>query len=204
MDDLGVRLFFGNIQISLRWAAFKAADEPLEFEAKESNDVSTVEYELVETWLTRPIWLVDWLKLLQVGIIAVLVCKQLPQSWLFRPGNVEMYWCHLYYELYDTLYVYLTKMFTAYCQKNFSTPEMSSWPLRNREVIRAMICEKSTTSLPALLLVVPAKQCRKVFSNSVVVGPQILSQGVDLVKSTAVNINEEEESFVWSLCWVKV
>lgn len=59
-----------------------------------------------------------------------------------------------------------------------------------------MICEKSTTSLPALLLVVPAKQCRKVFPISVVVGPQILSQGVDLVKSTAVNINEEEESFV--------
>ena len=55
-----------------------------------------------------------------------------------------------------------------------------------------MICEKSTTSLPALLLVEPAKQCRKVFPNSVVVGPQILSQGVDLVKSTAVNINEEE------------
>ena len=70
-------------------------------------------------------------------------------------------------------------MFTAYCHKNF---QPLRWAVDYWGIVRSSGLWFVRTSLPALLLVVPAKQRRKVFPNSVVVGPQILSQGVDLVQ----------------------
>jgi len=50
MQNTSVRMVKGYIRVVVdKWAAFKPADEALEFEAKTANDVSGVEYELVES-----------------------------------------------------------------------------------------------------------------------------------------------------------
>eukprot|EP00439_Symbiodinium_sp_Y106_P025957 s6261_g3.t1 len=50
MQNTSVRMVKGYIRVVVdKWAAFKPADEALEFEAKVLNDVSGVEYELVES-----------------------------------------------------------------------------------------------------------------------------------------------------------
>ena len=48
MQNASVRMVKGFIRVVVdKWAAFKVADEKLDWEAKSSNDMSTVEYELV-------------------------------------------------------------------------------------------------------------------------------------------------------------
>lgn len=50
IQNTSVRMVKGFIRVVVdKWAAFKPADEPLEWEAKDGNDLSTVEYELVES-----------------------------------------------------------------------------------------------------------------------------------------------------------
>ena len=50
MQNTSVRMVKGFIRVVVdKWAAFKPADEALAWEAKSSNDMSTVEYELVES-----------------------------------------------------------------------------------------------------------------------------------------------------------
>ncbi|CAJ1327046.1 unnamed protein product, partial [Effrenium voratum] len=49
MQNAAVRMVKGGYMrlVVDKWSAFKPADEPVDFEVKTSNDVSSVEYELV-------------------------------------------------------------------------------------------------------------------------------------------------------------
>eukprot|EP00442_Polarella_glacialis_P011160 CAMPEP_0115075994 /NCGR_PEP_ID=MMETSP0227-20121206/16185_1 /TAXON_ID=89957 /ORGANISM="Polarella glacialis, Strain CCMP 1383" /LENGTH=284 /DNA_ID=CAMNT_0002463095 /DNA_START=1 /DNA_END=856 /DNA_ORIENTATION=+ len=48
IQNASVKMVKGYVRLSVdKWAAFKAADSPLDFEVKAKNDMSTTEYELV-------------------------------------------------------------------------------------------------------------------------------------------------------------